>query len=86
MLVDSKSVIQAIYSKKIPTTQTVLEIKKALQQLTALKYVTIQWVPSHMGIHGNEIADLLAKNGTTLYKNNQTLEAHEARTIMKNKI
>jgi hypothetical protein len=30
ILVDSKSVIQAISSKKIPKTQTVLEIKKAL--------------------------------------------------------
>jgi ribonuclease HI len=59
--VDSKSVIQAISSKKTPKTQTVLETNKALRQLTALKYVTIQWVPSHVGIHGNEIADLLAK-------------------------
>jgi DNA-binding phage protein len=35
--VDSKSVIQAISSKKTPNTQTVLEINKALGQLTALK-------------------------------------------------
>jgi ribonuclease HI len=68
ILVDSKSVIQAISSKKIPKTQIVLEIKKAFQQLTALKYVMIQWVRSHVGIHGNEIADLLAKKGTTMYK------------------
>jgi ribonuclease HI len=66
--VGSKSVIQAISSKKIPKTQTVSEIRKALHQPTALKYVVIQWVPSHVGIHGNEIADLLAKKGTTLYK------------------
>jgi hypothetical protein len=31
-----------ISSKKIPKTQTVSEIKKALQQLTALKDVMIQ--------------------------------------------
>jgi ribonuclease HI len=55
-------------------------MKKALRQLTALKYITIQWVPPHVGIHGNEIADLLEKKGTTLYKSNQTLEAHEAKT------
>jgi ribonuclease HI len=65
---------------------TVLEIKKALRQLTALKYVTIQWVPSHVGIHGHENADLLAKKGTTLYKSNLTLEAHEAKTTIKNEI
>jgi ribonuclease HI len=27
--------------------------------------IKIQWVPSHVGINGNEIADELAKNGTT---------------------
>jgi hypothetical protein len=63
------------YYNKTPKTQTVLEINKALRQLTA-----------HVGIHGNEAADLLAKKGTTLYKSNQTLEAHEAKTIIKNKI
>jgi ribonuclease HI len=83
ILVDSKSVIQAISSKKTPKTLTVLEVNKALRQLTALKYVMLQWVPSHVGIHGNEIADLLAKKGTTLYKSNQTLEAHAAKTIKK---
>jgi ribonuclease HI len=65
---------------------SVLEINKALRQLTALKYVTIQWVPSHVGIHGDEVADLLTKKGTALYKCNQTLEAHEAKTIIKNRI
>jgi ribonuclease HI len=84
--VDSKSVIQAISSKKTPKTQTVLENNKALRKLTALKYVTIQWVPSHVGIHGNDVADLLVKKGTTLYKSNKTLEAHEAKTITTNKI
>jgi ribonuclease HI len=66
------------HEKVTPKTQTILEINKALRQLTALKYVTIQWVPSHVGIHGNDVADLQGKNGTTLYKSNQTLEAHEA--------
>jgi ribonuclease HI len=35
ILVDSKSVIQAISSKETPKTQTVLEINKALRQLTS---------------------------------------------------
>jgi hypothetical protein len=39
-----------------------------------------------VGIQGDEIADLLAKKGTNLYKSNQTLEAHEAKTIIRNKI
>jgi hypothetical protein len=32
-----------------------------LRQLTALKYVMMQWVTSHVGIHENEVAGLLAK-------------------------
>jgi hypothetical protein len=43
-------------------TRTVLEINTALRQLRALKYVTLQWEPSHVGIHGNEVADLKKRN------------------------
>jgi hypothetical protein len=34
-----------------------------------------------VGIHGNEIADLLGKKGNPLYKSNQKLETHETKTI-----
>ena len=36
------------------------------------KTIAFQWVPSHVGIHGNKTADLLAKKGTTL-QNKETL-------------
>uniref|UniRef100_A0A2M4CUE4 Putative outcast n=1 Tax=Anopheles darlingi TaxID=43151 RepID=A0A2M4CUE4_ANODA len=38
---------------------------------------TIQWIPSHVGIHGNERADILAKMGTTsdrIFENKESLK------------
>jgi hypothetical protein len=70
--VDSKSTIQNIASNKLATTQTVKEARKILKLLDRQdKTVAFQWVPSHLGIHGNETADPLAKKGTTL-QNKQT--------------
>ena len=56
LLVDSKSVIQTVASNKQATNQIVKEARKT---------TVFQWVPSHVGIQGNETADLLAKKGTT---------------------
>ena len=66
VLVDSKSAIQTVASIKQATTQTVKEARTTIKLLNRLgKTVAFQWVPSHVGIHGNETADLLAKKGTT---------------------
>ena len=37
------------------------------------KTIVFQWIPSHVGIRGNETADLLAKKGTTLLSKRTTL-------------
>jgi hypothetical protein len=58
-------------------------LKRTLQQLTALKYVTIQWVPSHVGIHRNEIANLLAKKRNYSVQK-QPNTGSTAKTIIKN--
>ncbi|XP_074028319.1 uncharacterized protein [Leptinotarsa decemlineata] len=50
--------IQQIYSKN----PTILDIKEILHQLTiSNKEVVIVWVPSHVGISGNENADRVAR-------------------------
>ena len=45
-------------------------VKKAREMIKLLNrhwsIIAFQWVPSHIRIQGNEIADLLAKKGTTL--------------------
>lgn len=84
ILVDSKSVIQAISSRKKPKTSTIQEIKKLLTQISRLKkHIAIQWIPAHVGLQGNEIADNLAKKGTTLTKTNIILDAQEIKTLLK---
>jgi ribonuclease HI len=68
LLVDSKAAIQAIDTNKQATSQTVNEARKTIKLLNRQgKTVVFQWVPSHVGIHGNEKADLLANKGTSLY-------------------
>ena len=51
------------------------------------KQITLHWIPLHMGIAGNEQADMLAKKGTNIKQsknNNQTY--HSAKLQIKNKI
>jgi ribonuclease HI len=65
--VDSKSAIQAVASNKQAKTQTVKEARKTIKLLNRQgNAVAFQWVPSHVGIHGNKTDDLLAKKGATL--------------------
>jgi len=79
-LSDAKSVLQAIESGK---DKSLNDLMLALTTLCSMYSVVMQWVPAHCGIHGNETADKLAKEGTLLVQENKTTSLKEARTIIK---
>ncbi|XP_071037680.1 uncharacterized protein [Parasteatoda tepidariorum] len=67
LLVDSISALQAIAENQCFKTKLLNEIQLDINLLKEMnKTIVLQWILSHIGIEGNENADYLAKNGTTM--------------------
>ena len=62
-LVDSQAAIKALI-KCTATSITVLNCITNLIQLGKQNHVSIAWIPGHAGVHGNEVADYVAKSGS----------------------
>jgi GH24 family phage-related lysozyme (muramidase) len=64
----------------------VKEIRRTIKLLSKQeKTIAFQWIPSHVGIHGNETADLLAKKGTTLLNKHTELDFKTVKRLIKQK-
>ncbi|GBM56911.1 hypothetical protein AVEN_200323-1 [Araneus ventricosus] len=57
---DSQSVLQSLESSQIHVS-VILDIKNILKNKKCIKFY---WVKAHIGIRGNKMADVLAKNAT----------------------
>jgi len=60
---DSLSSLQAIESCKVENTLILKILKDHNQLINSGKSITFCWIPSHVGIRGNEDADIAAKAG-----------------------
>ena len=62
VLVDSQAAIKALIKC---TVASIIELNCIgnLNQLGKLNHVSIAWIPGHAGVHGNEVADYVAKSG-----------------------
>ena len=65
MLVDNQAATKSLIKCTV-TSITVLNCIRNLSQLGKQNHVSIAWIPGHAGLHGNEVADYLAKLGFKL--------------------
>ncbi|GFX86336.1 putative RNA-directed DNA polymerase from transposon BS [Trichonephila clavipes] len=65
ILCDSRSAIQHLSDWTNVGDKTAVSILKNLKELSQQHEIYFQWIPSHIGLFGNDTADLLAKEGVT---------------------
>ena len=80
ILTDAKSVLQALQK---PQSAQVRQLLSLLCDLNSQANTTLQWIPSHCGIHGNEKADDLAKEGAKMTQIEEGMDLSESKTLIK---
>ena len=63
VLVDSQAAIKALIKCTV-TSITILSCIRNLNQLGKQNHISIAWIPGHARVHGNEVADYVAKSGS----------------------
>ena len=81
---DCKSVLQALENNK-QTTNSIRNLRLAISNFIddfSIK-ITLQWIPSHCDIPGNESADMLAKKGASQEQPNLPVSLNTCKQIIK---
>ena len=84
LLTDSISVLKSLASGN-PEDNTLRNVIQSINSLTSRTAAVLQWIPAHTGIHGNEVADQLAKEGSKKQQTKSKLSYQEANTLIRNK-
>ena len=80
---DCRSLLQGLQNNR--SDKPMKDIRAALYELSRQSTITLQWVPSHCGITGNEKADdALSKAGSKMEQFNHPVTYREAKTIIHN--
>ena len=79
---DCRSILQSLQSPGVE--QIFSNIRQELSLRKNKTSVTLQWIPSHCGVGGNEEADWLSKMGSKLEQSVHPMSYSEAKTILRN--
>ena len=80
-LTDSLSALQSLSSGRTETS--LRSLQDNLATLMETNKVVMQWIPAHVGIHGNESADKLAKEGSKQQQPRHPVSFKESKTLLK---
>ncbi|GFV33196.1 RNase H domain-containing protein [Trichonephila clavipes] len=76
ILSDSRSAIHHLSKWHKVGDNAGVDILEKLKRLSSFREIHLQWVPSHVNIAGNEIADSLAKDGAAQHTMNSAVLAY----------
>ena len=66
-----------------PKTKELNNFTGILSQLNDLVEIPLQWIPAHCEDHGNESADILAKEGSALDQHDKSVSYKDEKSIIK---
>ncbi|MCP4271485.1 MAG: reverse transcriptase-like protein, partial [Gammaproteobacteria bacterium] len=83
---DSKSALQALENLQLNTCDDINHLVKAIHNLLSSYdiQITLQWIPGHSNIKGNEHADKLAKAGARKDQVDKPCDNNTLKQILKN--
>ena len=83
---DSLSALQDLESHSHKTNMDVITLTQSLDKIlnTFKIQITLQWIPGHIGIQGNETADELARVGAAMEQIERPLNLQTVKQILKN--
>ena len=80
-LTDSMSALQALSAG--PSDTLTRQLLEHTDRLSEHNNVLLQWIPAHVGIAGNEVADKLAKEGSKKDQPQPPISYREVKTLLK---